>query len=234
MSAWYSTLDDSLWLAPDHTGEEEAAFLRSVLRLREGSRVLDAPCGTARIAYHLARLGCEITGVELRKSFIRQAQSRFRRHDLKARFLIGDLRDMCFDEQFHAAINWGGSFGYFADADNGALVDLYAQALRRGGRLLIDQVNRERVLRNFVRERSNGEILHKSRWDARSQRLITRRVIDGIDESDNCSSVRLYTPGQIGHLLNKAGLSVEAFYGSHAGDLFTRSSRRMIAVGRKA
>ena len=152
---------------------------------------------------------------------------------MKAQFLVADLRDLCFEDQFHAAFNWAGSFGYFTDAENANLIALYASALRSGGRLLIDQPNRERVLRGFVKELAKGDVVHKNRWDARSQRVITRRIINGIENPHNRSSVRLYTPSQMSRLLKKAGLSVESTYGSHAGDLFSRSSRRMIVIGRK-
>ena len=60
-----------------------------------------------------------------------------------------DLRSIEFENEFHAIYNWFNSFGYFSDGENAEVVRRFARALRPGGRLLIDHLNRERILRNF-------------------------------------------------------------------------------------
>jgi hypothetical protein len=110
----------------------------------------------------------------------------------------------------------------------------YTRALRKGGHLLIDQPNRERILRNFIPERVDGTIVTHSTWHADTQRLVCRRTIGGVDDPKNTSSTRLYTPGQIKGLFTRVGMVVEELYGSSKGGQFiSRSSRRMIVVGRK-
>ena len=231
---WYETLDIGQWLRPTHIGADEARFIKKALRLRKGSSVLDAPCGAGRIAFHMALAGCRVTGVDLRKVFINRARSRFRRQGLSGEFRVQDLRDIGFDNEFSGVFNWFGSFGYFSDADNAAVIAVYARALRRGGRLLIDQPNRERILRNFMSERAYDTVLLRTRWDADRQRVITRWIIRGVEDSRNTSSIRLYTPSEFRRMFEVAGLSVEAYYGSRDGGPFDRSSHRTIVVGRKA
>lgn len=109
----------------------------------------------------------------------------------------------------------------------------YARALRRGGRLLIDQPNREHILRNFERVHVEDKVVMQGRWDQRGQRLVVRRVVDGTQDPRNTSSMRLYTPRQMRALYDQAGLVLEDLYGSEAGDGYTRSSPQMISVGRK-
>ena len=233
MPDWFETMDDDLWLRPDEVGQDEAHFLKDALHLRQGQAVLDAPCGAGRIAVHLARAGCHVTGYDLREAFIARATKRFRDAGLDGAFVIGDLRTMDFQGEFHAAFNWLGSFGYFDDGGNLEVAKRYARALLPGGRLLIDQPNREFLIRNFVAVRDAGSLTVRNRWDREAERVISERVIGGVSAPRNRSSMRLYTPLQMRLLLEEAGLRAEAMYGSSAGDGWRRSSRRMITVARK-
>ena len=148
-SDWFEQLHDSLWLRPDEGGEEEADCLRRMLSIRRGQRVLDAPCGAGRVAFHLANRGVQVVGIDLRKSFIDRAKRRFRREGVKADLRCMDLRAVEFEDEFDAVCNWFISFGYFSDRENAEVVMRFSRALRPGGRLLIEQLNRERILRNF-------------------------------------------------------------------------------------
>ena len=194
MSDWFERLDDSLWLRPDEGGEEEAEFLRQVLHVKKGQRILDAPCGAGRVAFHFANRGAGVVGIDLRSRFISRAKRRFARDGVAADLRCMDLHSIDFANEFHAIYNWFYSFGYFSDRDNAALVRRFARALRPGGRLLIDLLNRERILRNFQAEAVRNGVLFRSTWDARDQRLYARRVIKGIHKSASESSQRLYTP----------------------------------------
>jgi len=234
-SEWFRTFDDALWLQAGEEGtDRHAAFLRKALRLSKGSRVLDAPCGAARITVHLARMGCGVTGIDLLGEHIRKARSRFRKEELKGAFRVGDLRAIDFDGTFDGIVNWGGSFGYFSDEENDDVVRRYARALKRGGRLLIDQPNRENVLRHFRSRTRRGNLLTSTRWDARTQRAETLWTIteDGRRRSSR-SSIRLYTPAQFRAMLKRAGLRLVAMYGTHDGAPWRRGSRRTIVTGQK-
>ena len=76
---------------------EEARFIKRALHLRKGQSVLDAPCGAGRIAFHLARAGCVVTGIDLRPQFIRRARRRFRRAGLRGELKAMDMRDVDFE-----------------------------------------------------------------------------------------------------------------------------------------
>ena len=74
----------------------------------------------------------------------------------------------------------------------------------------------------------------QSRWDGRSQRVITRRVVAGVEDRRNSSSMRLYTPAQMRVLFEQHGLTVEQLHKSIRFDAYGPSAPRMIIVGRKA
>jgi cyclopropane fatty-acyl-phospholipid synthase-like methyltransferase len=137
MSDWFETMEDQFWLHSDEVGGQEARFIFSALGLRRGDVVLDAPCGAGRVCFHLARAGGVVTGIDLRDTFIRRARRRFRAAGLHGTFRVLDLRRMDMEGQFEGILNWGGSFGYFSEAENARLVETYVRALRPGSRLLI-------------------------------------------------------------------------------------------------
>lgn len=234
MQNWFKTMEEALWLRPDETGEEEAQFIKSALHLGKGHTVLDAPSGAGRISYHLSQAGLEVTCIDLRKEFILRAQRRFKKAGLPGAFTVVDLRHMILQNPFHGIFNWGGSFGYFDDTENANLVQTYARALRPGGRLLIQQPNRENLLRNFAaRIQRSDRLIVLNRWDSKRQRVVSRRLLDGKEDPNNRSSMRLYTPTQMKDLLRQADLTVESIYGSPSGQMYRRSAPEMIMVGRK-
>jgi SAM-dependent methyltransferase len=233
MRDWSKKFAKELWLKADHTGDHDAAFLRKALRLRRRSRVLDAPCGAGRIAIRLARAGCVVTGVDQLPAFLRRARTRFTRERKKGRFIEADLRTIDFDSEFDAVINWFGSFGYFSDVENADLIRRFARALRKGGRLLVDQSNRERVLRNFGVQSHPGLTI-RSRWNGKTQRVHSTWIIRRRGRTRRSRlSIRFYTPAQLRKLMERAGLRVVAVYGSANGERYRRGGKRLIMVGRK-
>ncbi len=231
---WFKTLHGSFWLRPDEGGEEEADFLRRMLHIRRGQRILDAPCGAGRVAYHLAKQGVEIVGIDLQSRFISRAKRRFARNGVQADLRSMDLRSLEFDNEFDAIYNWFNSFGYFSDGVNAEVARRFARALRTGGRLLIEQVNRERILRNFLPVTTKHGVLIRSSWDNDLERLLAERVIDGIGAVESRSSQRLYTLSQMRKLLASAGLDVEIVHGSLYCEPYHRGSRQMIVIARKS
>jgi len=233
MPEWFHTFADRLWLRRDEIGDAEADFVRKALRLRTGQRVLDAPCGAGRITVHLANAGLDVTGIDLRPQFIRRARARFRREGIAGTFRAMDLRCLDVEGEFHGIFNWQGSFGYFSDEENADLVRRYARALRRGGRLLIDTVNREFVLRHFRAKHQAEGITMYNRWDPATQRIRGTWINRCGGRRRNELVVRLYTPAEMRRLFERAGLRVTRLYGSFLGDTYRRGSNRMILAGRK-
>ncbi|HUW99906.1 MAG: class I SAM-dependent methyltransferase [Phycisphaerae bacterium] len=229
---WFKELDDELWLQGDERADEQAAFIKKVLRLRKGQTVLDAPCGDGRIAVGLARLGLLVVGVDHDPYFIARARARFEEEGLEGEFLVGDIREVAFVGCFHAAINWGGSFGYFSDEENFETLQRLARAVRKGGRVLVDQPNREHILRHFRRRQERGRVEIKNRWDARRERVVGRWTLRRHGSIHRFkTSIRLYTPREMRALFRKAGLKAGAAYGTPEGRRFRRTSPRLILVG---
>jgi len=234
MAEWFETFEKCCWLLNDASGEVDAPFILNALELNPGDRVLDAPCGAGRISAPLARAGCRVTCMDLKPEHIERAKKRFAGEKLDGEFTVCDLRRLDYNGIFDAAINWGGSFGYFSDAENAEVLVRLARALKPGGLLLIDQPNRECVLRNFLSWTAGDTLTLRSSWDAKAQRMETTWIIHDPDgDRKSFSSMRLYTPAQFCQAFERAGLTWETAYGGLDGSPLRRGSRRIYVVTRK-
>jgi SAM-dependent methyltransferase len=232
---WFETFPDGLWLRGVRSADDGAQAQRvwKLLRLRAGQRVLDVPCGRGRIAFELAKRGIRVVGVDATRRFVDSARARFRRNELSGEFVRGDMRRIDFEGRFHAAYNWFGSFGYFSERENAEFLKRLALAVRPGGRVLVEQANREWILRQFrARDESPG-LRTRGRWNPRTQRVeVTWQYLAGRHWRRSRSSIRLYTPAQLSALFRKAGLTVDTIC-DWEGKPFTRASPRLIFVGHK-
>jgi 2-polyprenyl-3-methyl-5-hydroxy-6-metoxy-1,4-benzoquinol methylase len=80
----------------------QSLALRPWLRVRPGTRVLDAGCGVGRWSRRLAHAGAEVTGVDLAPTMVNEARRRAARDGIAARcrFLTADLVELDLGARF--------------------------------------------------------------------------------------------------------------------------------------
>src|SRR6202007_616182 len=62
-----------------------------------------------------------------------------------------DMREIPFNDYFDAAINMYSSFGYLeSEIEDLKVLESISRSLRRGGRLLLDMLNREWAVTNYI------------------------------------------------------------------------------------
>lgn len=243
MSEWFAAFFDGLYrdiLANTFSAQQSETHARIVLQLlqlRPGQQLLDVPCGLGRLSLPLARHGLCVTGMDATASYIEAARRQARQDGVSACFMHGDMREMTFDGQFDAVLNWFGSFGYFADADMLELTRGFYRALQPGGRLLVEGVNRPWLLAHFCPESEHCigavAISQSHRWDEESKRLESRWLLRRDDvREEHCVSLRLYNGTELRRLLYRGGFRDIRLWGGYpAVERFTRHSRRFLAVG---
>jgi len=223
--------------------EKQARVVARALRLRKGMRVLDMPCGFGRLTLPLARRGLAMTGVDLTSSYLAMARRSARRENLDIRFLKCDMRRIEFHEEFDAAFNWFTSFGYYSDEENLLCLKKVYEALKPGGRLLIETMNVSWILPHF---RAHSEqtiggmrIVYSRRYDARRGCISQTRTNFYRGRRTRCSDcIRFYTGTEMRRWLRKAGFGDIRLYGHNrledpASAPLTRHSRRLIAVAQR-
>jgi SAM-dependent methyltransferase len=224
--------------ASDASSDTEASQVASLLGLRPGIRVLDAPCGHGRITERLAQRGCRMVGVDRAAHFIEVAERNAQTRGVEVDYRVGDLRELSLTAEFDAAFNWSTGFGYFDDATDRDILNRYRAALRPGGRLLLEIQNRDRLLRFFnpssghAHEVGADLMLDSNTFDPISGRTTTTRVIlRGARMRRTRYSVRVFAFTEIRDWLRDAGFrDVEVF--DRDGSAFTIESRRMAVIAK--
>jgi SAM-dependent methyltransferase len=166
----------------DERSDAEAELVARLLSLEQGMRVLDVPCGEGRIAGRLARLGGEVVGLDTSDLFLGLARARYP----DVAFEHRDMRELTYEAEFDAVVNWFSSFGYFDPAGNDALLASFARALRPGGRLAMEMLNAQRLSRilewtggtaGSVTERDGDLLADRITYDEAQRRSRTERFI---------------------------------------------------------
>jgi len=87
------------------------------LDLKQGMKVLDVACGTGNLALPAARIGADVTGVDIAPNLIEQATANAEREGLKAKFDVGDAEAMPYtDGEFDVVMTmFGAMFAPRAD-----------------------------------------------------------------------------------------------------------------------
>ena len=228
-------------LLTDENSQAEAEFLIRALDLKPGDRVLDLCCGTGRHAVPLARAGLKVTGLDMSEEYLAVAASAAHEADVKIRLVQGDMREIPFRGEFDAVVNMFTAFGYFDDdVDDQRVIDGASAALRPGGRLLLDLLNRDWVVANYVqsesREGEDGTVYHERReFDPIAGRNHVEFTITSPDGLERKAShhIRLYVATEITRMFAKAGFDVEGSYGGYDGSSLSVETRRLILVARR-
>lgn len=247
MAQWYREFFDDLYLrayrhyeAPERV-QQEVDFIVEVLQLPMGALVLDLCCGQGRHSLELARRGYRVVGVDLSEALLYQARQRAEREGLPVNFVQCDMRDITFTDEFDACINMFTSFGYLeSESEDAKALEKVAQALKVGGKFLLDVMNRDRLVRRFqAREWHAADegwlVLEERTFDPLSGRMETLWVCvarDGV-RYERRSSIRLYTAAELRLMLERVGLGVTGLFGDYDGAPYVWDSPRLIVVAVK-
>ena len=156
-TAWYQSffgqdyLDVYGYQFTDERALKETEFAAHALLLQPGERVLDLCCGQGRHAVLLAAMGLDVTGLDLSEQYLRLTEEAARAHGLTLQTVHADMREIPFQAHFDAIVNMFSSFGYLeSEAEDAKVLDSIRGALKPGGRVLLDLLNRDWVIDNYV------------------------------------------------------------------------------------
>jgi SAM-dependent methyltransferase len=99
--------------------------------IRHGTKVLDVACGTGVVALTAARLGADVTGVDLTPALVEHAKANAALMELPVRFVEGDVEELPFpDASFDVVVSqFGHIFGPRPDVTTREML----RVLRPGG-----------------------------------------------------------------------------------------------------
>ncbi|MPZ49864.1 MAG: methyltransferase domain-containing protein [Dehalococcoidia bacterium] len=223
--------------------EQEVGFVTEALALTEGESVLDLCCGQGRHALLLASRGMKVTGQDLSEEYLTLAAKAAAAGGIEIETVHSDMRLIPFEARFDAVINMFSAFGYLEDeAEDAKVLAAVSQALKPGGRLLMDLLNREWVMGNVVpHDWHTGEdgtlYLEHREVDlvaSRNHVSFTAIAPDGSRREIAGHHFRLYTLTELVKMLSAVGLEFARAYGGFEGEDYGIGTRRMIVVARKS
>jgi len=222
--------------------EKEASFVQQALELSSGARVLDLCCGQGRHSVPLAQRGFEVVSLDLNPAYLALARSAAEAGKVSLKTLVADMREIPFQNYFDAIVNMYSSFGYLeSEAEDARVLHSAAKACKPGGRLLLDMLNREWAVANYIQnDWHSGEdstlYVERRDLDLATSRMRVRFTIVGPDGSRRESvghDIRLYTLTEMTRLLERAGLRLTGVFGGFDGEAYSIGTRRMILCARK-
>ncbi|MGM0556234.1 MAG: methyltransferase domain-containing protein [Myxococcota bacterium] len=222
--------------------KREVDFLERSLRINDDMRLLDLACGFGRHSIELTRRGFEVAGLDLSMPLLKKALTEAKKQSLSIKFIHGDMRDLNFDSIFDGCFLWQTSFGYFEDRVNLQVLRGINRALKPGGRLVVDVINRDHIVRDMPHriwwEGVDCVFLEEVELDHNTSILHTKRSYiyeDGTPPLEQNSYIRLYSLHELRQLFRAAGFEPQEVSGElhHRGRYLGPSSSRIILMGRK-
>jgi SAM-dependent methyltransferase len=247
-SAWYVDFFRSDYLNvyghifTEERAEKESAFVARALGLQPGASVLDLCCGQGRHSIQLAKRGLRVTALDLNAEYLELARKAAESGKVAIETVTADMREIPFANKFDAIVNMYSSFGYLeSEAEDLKVLESAAKALKAGGRLLLDMLNREWAIDNYIQNDwhtgADGTLYVERRdLDLATSRMHVHFIVvdpNGGRHESIGHIIRLYTLTEMTRLLERVGLRVTSVFGGFEGEQYGIGTRRMIVVGQK-
>jgi SAM-dependent methyltransferase len=229
------------WKVSDEQIKREVTFVEESLGVAPGGVVLDLGCGSGQHAVELASRGYGVVGYDLSLYQLALAADIAQERSQKINFLQGDMREMAFEEMFDGIFCWNTTFGYFEEDKNFSVAERAFRALRPGGMLLVDVINRDFVAAHTPSsvwfEGDSCVCMDDAVIDYFTSRLrVKRSVILDDGRTRECTySVRLYSFHELGKLLHEVGFRVTEVSGHPAtpGVFLGQASPRILMLAQR-
>lgn len=221
-------------MTPEQT-RTQADFLEKALDAPPNAQLLDVPCGNGRHAVELARRGYSLTGVDSSEEFIAEA----RQNNLPIRWILGDMRDLPWTQEFHGVYCCGNSFGYLDFADARKFLASVARTLQPRGRFVMDTgMAAESILPALGKGRWHrmGDmiVLSENQYHPKESRLdIDYTFIQQGKVETHPSASYCFTSGEICRMHDEAGLEVLDLLGWYDGQPYQLGTGGLMVISRK-
>ena len=227
MAEWYEKAFDAAYLETYQQFEvveiwkRDCDFIEEALRLRQGQAVLDLCCGSGRHSVELAQRGYKMTGLDVSEFMIEYARRRSEALDVEVEWLQMDAQELNIAGRFDAVFNFLTSFGYCGMKGDLRILRNVKQAMRPGGRLMLELINPIWLMGNFVHDQcvQQGDYtyIEKREYDARTGLITFRRTKEypsGESVKLEPFRVRAYFPVTLCEMLDEVGFKFDGFLAS--------------------
>lgn len=239
---WSLDIMDLSWV---ESTRQQVDFLVDRLELKGGERILDLACGFGRHSIELAARGFSVVGVDITKDYIEYADQTARQRNLDVRFILSDIRELSFVEEFDVVINMGdGAIGYLEnDAENLKIFDVIARALKPGGKHFMDIMNADYAEHHFPCQLwDEGETcltLSKFEWDTTTKTMLYGQVdyaygqVLSKPNLEEGNPTRLYGLSETRSILQERGMILRDSFADFEGQKSSADSIQLMVYSQK-
>jgi len=211
--------------------------LLNYLQPKAESFMLDVACGKGRHSKFLASKGFDVTGIDISADSINFAKQ-FETD--KLHFFQHDMRLPAWINYFDYAFNFFTSFGYFyTRREHDDAMRTIAQALKPGGKLIIDYLNvhyaEERLVHNEIKKIGDTEYeIHRWHDEYFFYKKITITDPSLSKPVEYTEKVAKFSLGDFTDMLSFQNMQVEQVFGDYQLNGYdVRKTPRMIVISRK-
>ena len=191
---------------------KEVSFLISALGLKKKQSVLDIPCGTGRYALVFAQKGFSVEGIDINDACLKIAKKNCQGMK-NVQIKKGDMRKLLWAKgKFDIILNMFTSFGYFqTDRGNTQILKGFFQALKPGGKLIVQTINKNWILSRFSpfswEETPHLHIITKRKFSKTNYLEATQAFLYKKSKKweTSCHRIRLYSIPEMKTLMKKVG-----------------------------
>lgn len=220
--------------------KEAAAFIDKLVEYLHpdpGAYMLDVACGKGRHSRYLADKGYVVTGIDLSEESIAAAR---RLENERLSFFQHDMRLPYRINYFDVVFNFFTSFGYFETRhENDNALRTLANALKPGGRLVLDYLNSRYVATHLVKAEVK-EIdhvvfdIHREMQDGKFLKEINILDKKQFIRASYTESVSAFTQEDFEEMFARQGLEITDVFGDYHFNIFDPlHSPRLILIAQK-
>ncbi len=225
--------------------EKEVSFLIKEMGLCGNERILDLACGYGRHALEFARRGFHVVGVDITKDYIDDACRETEKQSLPIEFILSDIRNVSFENEFDVIINMAdGAIGYLEnDAENLKIFDVISRALKPGGLHFMDIMSADyadiHYPCNLWESGKNGITLSAFEWDKASNILLYKQndfyYGDILEKPDfeYGHPTRLYHSAEIDEIMKSHGMETIKKFSDYNGTTASENGLQLMVISKK-
>lgn len=241
-TGWTLDIKNQAWVEDT---ENQVDFLIRTMSLTGNERILDLACGFGRHALSFARRGFCVVGVDITKVYIEDAKANAEASGLSAEFILSDIRDVRFFEEFDVVLNLAdGAIGYLdTDEENFEIFDAIARSLKPGGKHFMDVCNAEHAQSCFPKRSwlaGNKELsLSEFTWDAAERKMYFCGYQLPYGEAthkpvlEKGEGTRLYSIGEIKDILAARNMEAISTFSDYRGTEASPGHIQLMVYSRK-
>ncbi len=245
---WYALFLE----ARSEDGVKEAEFIKIQIRkhMKTAKRVLDVPCGTGRVSIPLAKMGFDVTGIDISKNYIAIANKKAKMNNVgkRVKFIQGNMRnveEICSPlERFDACANVFTSIGYGTKEEDITFFKSLRKITKRGGLFFILATQNKNALTpqkpyEGLERVGNIVLIDAAHFDKKT----SHRTSNWRFYKDNGKTLKLlyaqkfdvllYSAQEVGTMLEKSGWKVISVFNADKKRLpLTKFDRRFNIVAK--